>query len=171
MVGTVRQIIAIALAVAAVMFGITAPVSANAASPFQHLRNRGSDNLCMDIGSTAVGTPVGMYYCHYETPYASQVWFFHWDASASGFDIVNQASGLCMDVASYAPGTVVGMYPCHFSDSNYLSQKWESISNSRLRSRGNSTMCMDLGSYAVGTKVSLYWCQNDPGYLSQQWLP
>ena len=169
MIKTVRRITAIALTLIAITAGIIAPASANSAGAFQHLRNRGND-LCMDIGSVAVGTPVGMHACNYNGSYASQVWFFQWDPVASGFDITNQASGLCMDVASYAPGAVVGMNNCRYAEF-YLSQKWISISNSRLQSRGDSTKCMDLGSYASGTKVTLYWCNSSPGYLSQQWLP
>ncbi|MFD3603064.1 RICIN domain-containing protein [Streptomyces sp. NPDC058656] len=134
-----------------------------------HLRNRGN-GLCMDIGSTAPGTLVGMNRCHEEPGYTSQQWDFLWDDNADGYNIRNVANWLCMDIGSRDPGTPVGMHECHgLTEPEYLSQKWEYIGNGNLRNRA-SGLCMDLGSYALGTKVTMSWCHLEPGYLSQHWV-
>jgi hypothetical protein len=111
--------------------------------------------LCVDIGSNAPGTVVGMTYCNANL--LSQQWYFNADNT-----IVNRNNGLCMDIGANAPGVTVGITNCH---PGYTSQKWYTPGDHTIRNFNG--LCMDLGANAPGVPVVLAYCR--PGYTSQMW--
>jgi hypothetical protein len=120
---------------------------------------------CLDIGSNAPGTFVGLFGCRW---YAlSQEWW--WNCSLPNSTcLVSSASsgyGQCWDLRSYAAGSRVILNYCN---SSLASQRWN-IDNYKIVSAGSGgRMCLDLRSYDAGTPVGLNAC-ND-GLASQKWF-
>jgi hypothetical protein len=130
------------------MIGVTG--TASAATQYSIKNYNG---LCMDIGSNAPGTVVGITYCG---PLTSQRWYQFPDKTIRNFN------GLCMDIGSNAPGTKVGLAYCR---PGYTSQQWTSYYDHTIRN--SNGLCMDIGSDAPGTPVGITTCQ--PNFTSQKW--
>jgi hypothetical protein len=145
--------IAVLAVTAATLVGLSGTSSAE---PVQRIRNVGSGNGCMDISSTASGTPVTLFGC-------GGVLSQRWDTPGNS-TIRNYLTGECMDVGSYSRGAVVHMRPCNDS---LLSQKW-GVYQDTIYALGSINLCMDLRSYNNGTPVILETCGSQ---LSQQWKP
>jgi hypothetical protein len=116
------------------------------------------NNLCMDIGSNAPGTVVGMTGCNYNL--TSQRWYPY--ALGGDYITIENYNYLCMDLGSNDVGTPVVIAYCR---PGYTSQIWKRHPDGTIRNYNG--LCMDLGSNAPGAPVVMAVCR--PGFTSQMW--
>jgi hypothetical protein len=120
---------------------------------------------CLDIGSNAPGTYVGLAPCSISA--SSQEWWWNCSLANAACQVVSADSNYtqCWDLRSYNTGSQVILNYCN---SQLSSQRW-SIIDKKIVSDGSSRrMCLDLRAYTKGTPAGLNRC-NDNLY-SQKWF-
>ncbi|WP_426504611.1 RICIN domain-containing protein [Dactylosporangium sp. McL0621] len=120
---------------------------------------------CLDIGSNAPGTPVGLFGCNRAA--LSQEWWWNCSQPNSMCLVSSPSSGYsqCWDLRSYATGSYVILNYCN---SSLASQRWTISANKIVSAGSNGRMCLDLRSYDARTLVGLNACSD--GLASQRWF-
>lgn len=149
---------------------MTASISAEAATQRLAIEgyeivNRDAYTQCMDIGSNAPGTVVGLARCYSG---GSQMWWWDHGSPVSNDHVYSSWNGLCMDLRSNTVGAPIVLSECK---SDYTSQMWqmEDIDANGLyyTFRNHNGLCADIGSKNPGTPVTMAVCQD--GFRSQGW--
>jgi hypothetical protein len=165
---------AAAIALAASLTGLTGNAEAvtprPAASEAHEIVNRDAYTQCMDFGSNAPGTVVGLYHCYSG---GSQLWTDTFGLPDPYFDnkIRSVLNGMCMDLRSNDIGAPIVLSECR---DGYTSQAWflevpqDEPPNTTYRLIVNENgLCADIGSKNPGTPVTMAVCRL--GYKSQEW--
>src|SRR3954468_17950999 len=143
-------------AVAAGVLVGTATTSAEAAAQRPavtgaSLANADAYSQCMDFGSNAPGTVVGLSTCYGG---GSQKWWWDHGSPVSNDHVYSSWNGLCMDLRSNTVGAPIVLSECK---SGYTSQQWDMVEVSGFDTvytlRNHNGLCADIGSKNPGTPV------------------
>jgi hypothetical protein len=160
-----RALLGIVAVVAAMLLGTGGSAGAAAKLPgWINIENYDA-TLCVDIGSNAPGTWLGLGRgCDIYS--SSQAFSWQPDPTLNLPYILSKSSGLCLDLPSNNVGATVVLAPCQ---AGYTSQKWyKRGSGTYYQIQNYNGLCMDIGSTAPGTRVGMAVCQDN--YLSQKWF-
>jgi LmbE family N-acetylglucosaminyl deacetylase len=125
-------------------------------APFQG-RITGLGGKCLNVASSANGTPVQLSQCNGT---AAQEWQVMADGRILGL------GGKCLDVrgGSTANGTAIQVWDC----AGVVNQQWKVMSNGQLRGHGGKCLDVRGGSTADGTPIQLWDCVST---ANQLWSP